>query len=45
MVSGWDRNPGSKNNYASPPLTKREAVGLSLFVVMFYGVIIALLFG
>jgi hypothetical protein len=44
MVSGWDRNPGPHNDYASPPLTIRQVVKLATIALIFYGVITGLVF-
>ena len=42
MVSGWDKNPGPDNHYASRPLTKWQAVKLGTMAFMFFGVIVGL---
>jgi hypothetical protein len=41
MVSGWDKNPGPNNDYASTPLTKWQALKLVIAMMVFYGVIFA----
>jgi hypothetical protein len=42
MVSGWDKSPGPDNHYASPQLTKWQAVKLATMAFIFYGVIVSL---
>ena len=42
MVSGWDKNPGPDNHYASPQLTKWQAAKLVTMAFIFYGVIVGL---
>ena len=44
MVSGWDRNPGPHNDYASPPQTIGQVVKLATIAFIFYGVIVGLVF-
>lgn len=34
MVSGWDKNPGPDNDYASAPLAPHERVKFRLFMIV-----------